>query len=107
MEPLRGGKLTDRIPEQIQKLWDSAPVKRTPAEWALRWVWNHREVSTALSGMSSMAQLIENIRIAEDAGAGTLSGAELQVSPKFAKSIATCSGSVAPGVLTVCHAPMV
>jgi hypothetical protein len=79
MEPLRGGKLTDRIPEQIQTLWDSAPVKRTPAEWALQWVWNHGEVSTALSGMSSMAQLVENIRIAEDAGAGTLSGAELQV----------------------------
>jgi predicted aldo/keto reductase-like oxidoreductase len=79
MEPLRGGKLTDRIPEQIQKLWDSAPVKRTPAEWALRWVWNHREVATSLSGMNSMAQLIENIRIAEDAKAGTLSGAELQV----------------------------
>lgn len=79
MEPLRGGKLTDRIPEQVQTLWDSAPVKRTPAEWALQWVWNHGEVSTALSGMSSMAQLVENIRIAEDAGAGTLSGAELQV----------------------------
>jgi uncharacterized protein len=79
MEPLRGGKLTDRIPEKIQKLWDLAPVKRTPAEWALRWVWNHPEVSTALSGMSSMAQLIENIRIAEYADAGTLSGDELQV----------------------------
>jgi uncharacterized protein len=79
MEPLRGGKLTDRIPEQILKLWDSASVKRTPAEWALRWVWNHTEVSTALSGMSSMAQLIENIRIAEDAKAGTLSESELHL----------------------------
>jgi len=79
MEPLRGGKLVERIPEEVQKLWDSAPAKRTPAEWALRWVWNHTEVSTALSGMSSMDQLVENIRIAEDAKAGTLSGAELQV----------------------------
>lgn len=79
MEPLRGGKLTDRIPEEVQSLWDSAPVKRTPPEWALRWVWNHPEVSTALSGMSSMAQLIENLRIAGDAEAGTLSGAELQL----------------------------
>ena len=79
MEPLRGGKLTDRIPEQIQKLWDSAPVKRTPVEWALRWVWNHKEVSTALSGMSSMAQLTENIRVAEDAEAGMLSVHELQL----------------------------
>lgn len=79
MEPLRGGKLTDRIPEKVQRLWDSASVKRTPAEWALRWVWNHTEVSTALSGMSSMAQLIENTRIAEDAKAGMLSESELQV----------------------------
>lgn len=79
MEPLRGGKLTDRIPEEVQSLWDSAPMKRTPPEWALRWVWNHPEVSTALSGMSSMAQLIENLRIAGDAEAGTLSGAELQL----------------------------
>ncbi len=79
MEPLRGGKLTERIPEKIQKIWDSAPVKRTPAEWALRWVWDQREVSTALSGMSTVAQLIENIRIAEDAEAGTLSESELQI----------------------------
>lgn len=79
MEPLRGGKLTDRIPEKVQRLWDSASVKRTPVEWALRWVWNHTEVSTALSGMSSMAQLIENTRIAEDAKAGILSESELQV----------------------------
>jgi uncharacterized protein len=79
MEPLRGGKLTDRIPERIQKLWDSAPVKRTPAEWALRWVWNLAEVATALSGMSSKAQLVENIRIATDAKPDTLSWDELQI----------------------------
>ena len=67
MEPLRGGKLTDKIPEEIQALWDSAETRRTPAEWALRWVWDHEEVSIALSGMSTMSQLMENISIAEDA----------------------------------------
>jgi len=78
MEPLRGGKLTDRIPPEVQSVWDSADKKRTPAEWALRWVWNHAQVSTALSGMSSMAQLKENIRIAEAATPDSLTSDEIE-----------------------------
>jgi predicted aldo/keto reductase-like oxidoreductase len=79
MEPLRGGRLTERIPEDILALWDQAPVRRTPAEWAFRWVWNHPEVSLALSGMSDMSQLRENLRIAADARPESLSGEELAV----------------------------
>ncbi len=82
MEPLRGGKLTERIPEEIQVLWDEAPIRRTPAEWALRWVWNHPEVSLALSGMSNMSQLQENLSIAADAMPESLSREELAVVDK-------------------------
>ncbi len=86
MEPLRGGKLTDRIPAEIQTLWDSAPRRRTPAEWALRWVWNHPQVSTSLSGMSSMDQLMENIKIANDANPGSLSAEELGLIQKVTET---------------------
>jgi hypothetical protein len=79
MEPLRGGKLTDPIPEEIQAIWDSAEVKRTPAEWGLRWVWNHPEVSIVLSGMSSMSQVIENIKLANDGNPNSLSRKELAI----------------------------
>ena len=79
MEPLRGGKLTDPIPEEIQRIWDSAEVKRTPAEWGLRWVWNHPEVSVVLSGMSSMSQVIENIKLANDGNPNSLSTKELSI----------------------------
>jgi len=86
MEPLRGGKLTDKMPEEIQALWDSAETRRTPAEWALRWVWDHEEVSIALSGMSTMSQLMENIKIAEEAYTGSLSEKELKLIGKVRAS---------------------
>jgi predicted aldo/keto reductase-like oxidoreductase len=78
MEPLRGGRLTEKIPDEVQKIWDSAGQGWSPAEWGLRWVWNHPEVSTVLSGMSTMAQLRENIRIAEEARPDSLSAEELK-----------------------------
>lgn len=79
MEPLRGGKLVDKIPSEIQALWDSAPVKRTPVEWAMRWVWNHPEVSTVLTGSSTLAQLSDHTRIADQGVAGSLTVKELAV----------------------------
>jgi hypothetical protein len=79
MEPLRGGKLTDRMPGEIQAIWESAEKKRTPAEWALRWVWNHPEVSTALSGVSTMGQIMENVRVANEGKPNSLSDKELSI----------------------------
>jgi len=76
MEPLRGGNLASTPPPAVQALWDSAPVRRTPAEWALRWVWNHPGVGVVLSGMGTQAQVDENLRIASDARPGGLTAAE-------------------------------
>lgn len=77
MEPLRGGQLTKNVPPDVQKIWDSAPRKRTPADWALQWVWNHPEVSVILSGMSTMEQVEQNIASANESGPATLTGEEL------------------------------
>ncbi|MDR0854173.1 MAG: aldo/keto reductase [Clostridiales Family XIII bacterium] len=76
MEPLKGGKLTDNIPPTIQKLWAEADVKRSPADWAFRWAGNFPEVLTILSGMSTQAQVDENVAIFSDIEAFGLSDSE-------------------------------
>ena len=86
MEPLRGGQLATNIPQEVQNLFDEFDMNRTPAEWALRWVWNHPEVSVVLSGMNTMDQLKENLKIAEESQPNMLKDSELNVTCQ-AKSI--------------------
>ena len=79
MEPLRGGKLVNNLPEEVIKAYEGYDKDRSPAEWALRWIWNHPEVNVVLSGMSDEAQLNENIKIASDARENSLSDEELGI----------------------------
>ena len=77
MEPLRGGCLAQKMPESLNKLWASAPQKRSPAQWGLLWVWNHPQVTLALSGMTRMEQVEENVAIANSAMPDSLTSEEL------------------------------
>ncbi|MGV8057049.1 MAG: aldo/keto reductase [Smithellaceae bacterium] len=78
MEPLRGGNLGLAVaPPAIAEIWNEAKVQRTPVEWALRWVWNHPEVTVVLSGMNEETHIAENIAIASVAEAGSLTAEEL------------------------------
>ncbi|MBC7292561.1 MAG: 4Fe-4S dicluster domain-containing protein, partial [Thermoleophilia bacterium] len=79
MEPVKGGRLAGRIPAAVQALWDQAPIKREPAEWALRFVWNEPEVSLVLSGMSSLEQVQKNVAWVEAGTPGSLSHEELDI----------------------------
>jgi hypothetical protein len=72
MEPLLGGRLVDP-PQEIQEIWDNAEVDRSPAEWALQWLWDQPEVSVILSGMSTMQHVKENLASADRSQVGTLS----------------------------------
>jgi predicted aldo/keto reductase-like oxidoreductase len=86
MEPLRGGWLTKEPPQKIARMWESVPQKRGLAERALLWVWQHPEVSLALSGMNSMDQVVENITAAERSGPDALSPEELELIGRVRKA---------------------
>ena len=70
MEPLRGGKLVNLLPDKAKEVIANDPKKRTPAELALRWLWNQPEVTCVLSGMNSIEMVEENCRIASSVEAG-------------------------------------
>jgi uncharacterized protein len=78
MEPLLGGKLANP-PGEIRTLLNSSGKERTPADWALQWVWNQPEVSVVLSGMSSFDQVEENLKSASKSGVNTLSSEDIKI----------------------------
>ena len=78
MEGLLGGRLA-KAPANVQALYDAFPIKRSPVEWAFRYLYDRREIVTILSGMSNDEQLEDNIRIFESAKADCLSKEEKEL----------------------------
>lgn len=76
MEPLRGGKLVNRLPEEAKKIFAEYSIKHTPAQWALRWLWNQPEVTCVLSGMNSEEMVKDNVETASTVSVGELGPAE-------------------------------
>ena len=75
MEGLLGGKLA-KAPDNVQALYDAFPIKRSPVEWAFRWICNHPEVGTVLSGVTSMEQCDDNLAIFGKCETGVMSADE-------------------------------
>ena len=75
MEPLRGGKLVNRLPEEAKQIFANYKIQHTPAQWAFRWLWNQPEVTVVLSGMNSDEMVRDNVQTASTTQVGEL-GAE-------------------------------
>jgi len=78
MEPLRGGKLANPIKEVVALMKEYGHTG-TLADMALRWVWSQPEVSLALSGMTNMIHLEENLISVEKSALEPLSKNELML----------------------------
>ena len=65
MEPLLGGRLANKnmLPAKVLDIMKEARPNYSPAAWALKWLWDQKDVSMVLSGMSSLDDLDENINL--------------------------------------------
>ncbi|MBE6639563.1 MAG: aldo/keto reductase [Ruminococcaceae bacterium] len=87
MEPLRGGKLVNRLPQKARQIFAEYKTRYTPAEWAFRWLWNQPEVTVVLSGMNSDEMVKENIATAASAKVGELGENEEAMLQEVVKAI--------------------
>jgi predicted aldo/keto reductase-like oxidoreductase len=100
MEPLRGGKLSkEPAPAPVAEVIKNAGRKMKAVEWAFHWVWNQPEVSMALSGMSTMQQVMENVKIADSSKPGKFNASDLETINK----IKAAFKSLSPIPCTACR----
>ncbi len=88
MEPLLGGKLAGELPRAAKAVLERAGISADPVRLALRWVWNHPEVTLVLSGMNTMEQLDQNIETADGASPCSLAAEEVRAIEMARESIA-------------------
>ena len=87
MEPLRGGKLVSRLPDEAKKIFHNYETKRTPAQWAFRWLWNQPEITVVLSGMNSEEMVLDNINTASTVEVGEMTEKDEAMLQDVLKSI--------------------
>ena len=87
MEPLRGGRLVNNLPKEAIKIFEDYEIKRSPAEWAFRWLWNQPEVTCILSGMNSIEMVKENVKTASEVQVNEFTEKEFELIGNVAKAI--------------------
>ena len=97
MEPLRGGKLVNMLPEGAKQAMQKSGRDWSAAEWGLRWLYNQPEVTVVLSGMNSQEMVHENCRVASESRIGEFTKADFEtlatVSEKIrARDKVNCTG---------------
>lgn len=87
MEPLRGGRLVNNLPDEAKAVFKEHTVQHTPAQWAFRWLWNQPEVTVVLSGMNSDEMVDDNIKTADTTQIGELTSADEEMLREVVKAI--------------------
>ncbi len=76
MEPMRGGQLAKEPPKDVKQIFSSVAPNRSAVEWALHWLWDQKEISLVLSGMSNLQQLQQNLKTVDECSVGGMTPSE-------------------------------
>ena len=87
MEPLRGGKLVNMLPQDAKDVIEASGRGWSPAEWSFRWLYDQPEVTVVLSGMNTLDMVRENCRTADSARAGAFTDADRDVLRRVTEAI--------------------
>ena len=87
MEPLRGGKLVKRLPDEAERIFAEHAKEYSPAQWAFRWLWNQEEVTCVLSGMNSMEMVQDNMQTASTVSVGELDSTDEEMLTRVVAAI--------------------
>lgn len=87
MEPLRGGKLVNMLPNTAKEIIANHPRQYSAAEWSFRWLWNQPGVTCVLSGMNSAEMVAENVKIASEAQVNSFIDSDLECIEQIKKEI--------------------
>ena len=87
MEPLRGGKLVNMLPQDAKDEIEASGRGWSPAEWSFRWLYDQPEVTVVLSGMNTLDMVRENCRTADSARAGAFTDADRDVLRRVTEAI--------------------
>ena len=87
MEPLRGGRLVNLLPEKAKACFREYPVRRSAAEWGLRWLWDQESVTVVLSGMGEESMLRENLAVASNVEPGGLTQEDMALYARVVTAI--------------------
>ncbi len=76
MEPLKGGLLAGKMPEEVEKIINTK-TNKTKIELALKWITEKPNITCVLSGMTNTEMIKENINIINDENPLTLEDLEI------------------------------
>lgn len=66
MEPVRGGKLANDVPQKAVEQMKNHSPQSSIASWAIKFVASYKNVITILSGMNSTEQMQDNLNTLTD-----------------------------------------